>query len=92
MAHEPTARNAWAPELFYDEAKKQWLIFWATTIPGKFPETDSTGNNGLNHRIYYVTTKDFQTFSATKLPWRFVTVWSWTAALNAGLRPSPRRR
>jgi len=67
MAHEPTARNAWAPELFYDEAKKQWLIFWATTIPGKFPETDNTGNNALNHRIYYVTTKDFKTFSAAKL-------------------------
>jgi len=67
MAHEPTARNVWAPELFYDEAKKQFLLFWSTTIPGRFPETDKTGNNGLNHRIYYVTTRDFQTFSETKL-------------------------
>jgi beta-xylosidase len=67
MAHEPQARNAWAPELFYDESRKQWLIFWATTIPGRFPETDHTGNNGNNHRIYYVTTRDFKTFSATRL-------------------------
>jgi hypothetical protein len=67
MAHEPTARNCWAPELFYDDAKKQFLIFWSTTIPGRFPETDPSGDNGLNHRIYYVTTKDFQTFSDTKL-------------------------
>jgi beta-xylosidase len=67
MAHESAARNAWAPELFYDETKKQWLIFWATTIPGRFPETDQTGNNGLNHRIYYATTKDFKTLSAPKL-------------------------
>lgn len=67
MMHEPTARNAWAPELFFDEANKQWLIFWATTIPGKFPESDATGNNGLNHRMYFVTTKDFKTFSSTKL-------------------------
>ena len=67
MAEEPTARNAWAPELFYDAAQKRWLIFWATTIPGRFPETDRTGNNGLNHRIYCVTTEDFKTFSPTQL-------------------------
>ena len=55
----------WAPELFYDAKQAQWLIFWATTIPGKFPETENSGDN--NHRIYYVTTKDFKTFSKTKL-------------------------
>src|SRR5882672_10682681 len=26
MGHEPTARNSWAPELYFDEFKKQWLI------------------------------------------------------------------
>jgi len=67
MANEPKARNCWAPELFYDDVKKQFLIFWSTTIPGRFPETDSTGDNGYNHRIYYCTTKDFETFSPTKL-------------------------
>jgi hypothetical protein len=67
MSHEPGARNAWAPELFYDDVKSQFLIFWSTTIPGRFPATDETGDRGLNHRIYYVTTKDFQTFSPTRL-------------------------
>jgi beta-xylosidase len=67
MTHEPTARNAWAPELFYDDVGKQWLIFWATTIPGRFPGADQPGNNEKNHRIYYTTTKDFKTFTATKL-------------------------
>jgi hypothetical protein len=73
MKHEPTAFNTWAPELFYDDAKKQWLIFWASTIPAKFTETiptrggDRGGGGVLNHRMYYVTTKDFQTFSDTKL-------------------------
>jgi len=65
MENDPTARNVWAPELFYDAQKAQWLIFWATTIPGKFPETENSGDN--NHRIYYVTTKDFTNFSPTKL-------------------------
>jgi hypothetical protein len=67
MAHEPTAKNAWAPELFYDTEKGQWIIFWATTIPGHFPETEGSGDNDLNHRMYYVTTKDFKMFSPTKL-------------------------
>jgi hypothetical protein len=67
MTHEGTARNAWAPELFFDEAKREWLIFWASTIPGRFAETDQSGNNGLNHRIYYTRTKDFKTLSPTAL-------------------------
>jgi hypothetical protein len=67
MEHEPKARNCWAPEVFYDDATKQYLIFWATTIPGRFPMTEKAGDDGLNHRMYYVTTKDFETFSNTKL-------------------------
>jgi len=65
MENDPTCKNVWAPELFYDAKKAEWLIFWATTIPGKFPETENSGDD--NHRIYCVTTKDFQTFSPTKL-------------------------
>jgi len=65
MAHEPKARNAWAPELFYDQATSQFLIFWASTIPGRFPATDGQGDH--NHRIYCTTTRDFSTFSKTRL-------------------------
>lgn len=67
MDHEPNARNCWAPELFYDEDSDQYLICWATTISGRFPETDKTGDNGYNHRLYSTTTKDFNNFSETKL-------------------------
>ena len=67
MMHEAKARNAWAPELFYDEDQKQFLVFWATTIPGRFPKTDRSGDDGWNHRIYSTTTRDFKTFAPTKL-------------------------
>jgi hypothetical protein len=73
MENDPATRNCWAPELFYDSANKQWLIVWSSTVPGKFPETDgqdanpAANNPGYNHRLYYVTTQDFKTFSATKL-------------------------
>lgn len=68
MMHEPTAHNCWAPELFYDEPSQTYYIFWATTIPGRHKEVaTSESEKGLNHRMYYVTTKDFQTFSKTKM-------------------------
>jgi predicted GH43/DUF377 family glycosyl hydrolase len=65
MEHEATAQNCWAPEIFYDKPSRQYMLYWATTIPGRFPETDAKGDN--NHRIYYVTTKDFRTYSKTTL-------------------------
>ena len=72
MEHEPRALNCWAPEIFWDEATQQYMIFWSTTIPGRFPETDGQSSQGppepgKNHRIYYVTSKDLSDFSETKL-------------------------
>jgi len=67
MAHEPTVRNCWAPEIIYDPSAKHFRIFWASTIPGKFPETELGGKNDLNHRIYSTTTTNFQTFTPTTL-------------------------
>ena len=47
---------------------RTYYILWATTIPGRYSEVaTSKSENGLNHRIYYVTTKDFNTFSDTKI-------------------------
>lgn len=67
MEHEPKARNCWAPELFYDDESKVYMIYWATTIPGRFPETDSLGDTEYNHRMYYSTTTDFEEFSETHI-------------------------
>lgn len=43
------------------------MIYWSTTITGKFTETASKAEAGNNHRLYYITTKDFKTYSETKL-------------------------
>jgi hypothetical protein len=66
MAGQPGARNVWAPALYFEPAQKRWLIFWASTIPGRFPGDDS-GDGGLNHRIFSTTTTDFQTFTPAKV-------------------------
>lgn len=68
MDHEPSTRNAWAPEVFYDESGKEFYIIWASTIPGRFsPESEGTSEDRYDHRQYYTTTKDFQSFAPTKL-------------------------
>ena len=67
MEKEDSARNCWAPEITFDIKNKQYVIYWATTIKGKYPAEDPSVENGYNHRLYYTTTKDFISFSGTKL-------------------------
>ncbi|MFG6685742.1 glycoside hydrolase family 43 protein [Mariniflexile sp. HNIBRBA6329] len=65
MEHEPEVINVWAPEIFYDDVEDRYIIIWASTIPFRFEKGIEDEYN--NHRMYYVTTKDFKTFSDTKL-------------------------
>jgi hypothetical protein len=67
MAHEPGVLNAWAPEIVYDERRGEYLIFWSSTVPGKFAQTEGAGDGKYNHRIYATTTKDFVDFTPTRL-------------------------
>lgn len=70
MQHEPEVQNTWAPELTYDAAKGLWLIYWSSTVKGRFADTNPAqpeGSKILNHRLYSTTTRDFAAFSPTKL-------------------------
>jgi hypothetical protein len=67
MAHEPTVLNSWAPEIVYDAERQEYVIFWASTIPGRFPATAGSSEEKYNHRMYFTTTKDFTTFAPTAL-------------------------
>ncbi len=65
MDFDTTTVNVWAPELFYDEDLDRFIIIWASTIPYKFQKGQEEEQN--NHRMYYTTTKDFESFTETKL-------------------------
>ena len=68
MGHEPRAENCWAPEIIWDPTQETYLILWSTTIVGEFPETAMTNRRpSRNHRIYSTTTRDFETFTPTRL-------------------------
>lgn len=62
MADIPT-NNVWAPELFYDDEQEQFLIIWSSQIdPKTYTPADTLGTNSC-HRMWYTTTRDFQTFA-----------------------------
>jgi len=67
MAAEPEAKNCWAPEITYDAPHDRYMIYWATTIPGRFTQGETTLEGGNNHRIYYVTTRDFKIFTPARV-------------------------
>jgi hypothetical protein len=65
MDFDTSTVNTWAPELFYDDEKQDYIIVWASTIPFKFENGEEEERN--NHRLYCTTTQDFKNFSKTKL-------------------------
>ncbi len=66
MVKEDSARNCWAPEITYDKKKKRYLVYWATTIAGKY-KMDTVIESGYNHRMYYSYTKNFEKFSKPRV-------------------------
>jgi hypothetical protein len=65
MTNEPTTVNVWAPEVFYDAVASDFIIVWASTIPGRFPDKLEQHDN--NHRLYFTTTANFTNFTPAKL-------------------------
>lgn len=67
MEYEENARNSWAPEITYDPETEEYMIYWASTVTGEFPETQVEADDAYNHRMYFTKTKDFKTYSETML-------------------------
>jgi hypothetical protein len=53
----PTVRQVWAPETYWDAARKQWLLIWSSSFGEAKPEDPE----GL--RIWSSRTTDFKTFT-----------------------------
>ena len=64
MTNTPTTVNVWAPELFRDDQAGDYLIAWASTIPGRYPDGMEKHDN--NHRLFYTRTRDFQIFAPAR--------------------------
>ncbi|SPE42150.1 conserved exported hypothetical protein [Candidatus Sulfopaludibacter sp. SbA3] len=58
MANIPGAENTWAPEIYWDGAKSQWMLVWSSRVPAH-----------VGNRIYQAWTADFKNFSKPELFW-----------------------
>jgi hypothetical protein len=67
MGGEPAALNCWAPEITWDAERRDFLIFWASTLTNRFLETAGQAEDQYNHRMYCTTTRDFQTYTPARL-------------------------
>jgi beta-xylosidase len=55
-----TAGNTWAPEAYYDTSLGSYVVFWASSL---YDPSDVNRTGSTYHRMLYVTTRDFVTFS-----------------------------
>jgi hypothetical protein len=62
----PTAENAWSPSMYYEPARKDWLILWSSSVPATGKPANAPDNTPDN-RIYSTTTTDFKRFAPAKL-------------------------
>jgi hypothetical protein len=71
----PKAINAWAPEMVFDAKAGEYVLFWSSTIQGSYQSTERAdgdlgkGRVPLNPRFYATTTRDFVTYTPTRLLW-----------------------
>lgn len=66
MASLPGTQNCWAPEIIHDPEADHFVVFWSSTVV-KDLSCHEPGKDIRDHRLYCVTTKDFETFSEPKL-------------------------
>lgn len=53
MSDFPSTRDVWAPEIYWDRKRAQWLVVWSSAM----------SDSDAGHRIYSSFTTDFQHFS-----------------------------
>ena len=60
MEKIPGTETCWAPELFYEDETKNYIIMWSSAVP-------VAGSEKPQHRAYYTLTPDFETFTEPKI-------------------------
>ena len=60
MAKVPGAKTCWAPETFYDETTKNYILMWSSSVGTGEPKNDRL-------LAYYSLTRDFKTFTDPKI-------------------------
>ncbi len=57
MGAVPEAHNAWAPEFYYDEARKEYFLYWSSAV----------GEDKRSKSMWCAWTRDFRSVSAPRM-------------------------
>jgi len=72
MEKDTVVLNAWSPELVFDPYGNRFMLYWTSTVPGKFKTTDQqndslSGPYRYNHRIYRKLSTDLLEWTPTEI-------------------------
>jgi signal transduction histidine kinase len=67
MTNQPEVIHCWAPELFWDAARQEFLLYWTSAFTNQMPGLDGRLIPPAENRIYCATSRDGQTFSSPRL-------------------------
>lgn len=73
MVNEPECQQCWAPEIRFNKTTGEYIIYWSSTVGpraargGRGPATAPATRPAAYFKTYSTTTKDFVTFTPTKV-------------------------
>jgi hypothetical protein len=65
--NQPEAGMTWAPEAYWDDSLQSYVVFFASR---KYSDASHTNSDNLYARMFYVTTRDFTTFTYPPTSWQ----------------------
>lgn len=65
--NQPEAGMTWAPEAYWDDDLQSYVVFFASRL---YSDTSHTNSDDLHARMFYVLTRDFQTFTYPPTTWQ----------------------
>jgi hypothetical protein len=72
MEKDSLVLSARSPEMYYDADGQRFMVYWASTVPGKFKDTDKQNDSlpsgyKFNNRIYKKYSSDLRTWGPTEV-------------------------
>lgn len=65
--NQPEAGMTWAPEAYWDDDLESYVVFFASRL---YSDATHTNSDNLYARMFYVLTRDFQTFTYPPATWQ----------------------
>lgn len=65
--NQPEAGMTWAPEAYWDDELQSYVVHFSSRL---YSDASHTNSNNLHARVFYVLTRDFQTFTYPPVEWQ----------------------